>query len=89
MPKANLSFLTNALTPAQTALITIWVLLMISFPFADWILGRAAMHTAVVLGLLAQLVTVLIILWGSWGAAQTMRVAAAILLLGWGLRGTS
>jgi putative membrane protein len=83
MPKFNLSFLTHALTPPQTALLTIWVLLMISFPFVDWMLGQDAMFSAVVLGSLAQLITVVIILWEAWGAAKTLRVGVTILLLGW------
>ena len=83
MPKANLSFLTSALTPTQTALLTIWVLLMISFPFVDWMLGRNAMLSAVVLGSLAQLIAVVIILWQAWGAVTTLRVGAAVFTMGW------
>ena len=83
MPKANLSFLTSALTPAQTALLTLWVLLMISFPFVDWLLGRNAMLSAVVLGSRAQLLAVVIILWQAWGAAKTLRVGAAVFTMGW------
>ena len=56
---------------------------MISFPFVDWLLGQDAMRTAVVLGSLAQLITVVTILWGGWGPAKTLRVGVTILLLGW------
>jgi putative membrane protein len=83
MPKANLSFLTQSLTPAQTALLTVWVLLMISFPFVDWMLGRDAMFSAVILGVLAQLIAVFTILWEAWGTRKTIRVGAIVILLSW------
>jgi putative membrane protein len=83
MPKANLSFLTQSLTPPQTALLTVWVFLMISFPFIDWMLGRDAMFNAVILGLLAQLIAVVVILWESWGLHKTLRVGAIVILLSW------
>ena len=83
MPKVNLDFLPRSLTPSQTALLTLWVLLMISFPIVDWALGWEAMLSAVVLSLLAQLVAVVLILWQAWGAAKTLGVGLAILILGW------
>jgi len=84
MPKLNLSFLTQSLTPTQMALLTIWVLLMISFPFVDWMLGWEAMRSAVILGSLAQLIAVIMILWDTWGAVRTFVVGLAIFFLGLG-----
>ena len=83
MPKINLDFLPRSLTPSQTALLTLWVLLMISFPIVDWALGWDAMLSAVVLSLLAQLVAVVLILWQAWGATKTLGVGLTILILGW------
>jgi len=65
------------------ALLTIWVLLMISFPFVDWIMGREAMLVAVSLGALAQLIAVLVILWQAWGTTRTLIVGCSIVFLGW------
>ena len=83
MPKVNLSFLTDSLTPFQTALLTLWVLLMISFPIVDWAFGWEAMIGAVFLGSLAQLVAVVVILWQKWGFTKTLRTAAIVIFLSW------
>jgi putative membrane protein len=83
MPKFNLDFLTRSLTLPQMALLTIWVLLMISFPFVDWMLGGEAMLSAVILGSLAQLITVIMILWQAWGSIRTLAVGLAIIFFGW------
>jgi putative membrane protein len=83
MTKLSLSFLTRSLTSTQMALLTIWVLLMISFPFVDWALGWEAMLVAVSLGSLAQLITVVVILWGAWGAMKTLSISFSIIFLGW------
>ena len=39
LTKANFNFLPRSLSPTQTALLTLWVLLMLSFPIVDWTLG--------------------------------------------------
>ena len=83
MPKINLDFLPRSLTLSQTALLTLWVLLMISFPIVDWTLGWEAMLSAVILSLLAQWVAVILILWQAWGAAKTLGVGLTILILSW------
>ena len=83
MPKVNLDFLPRSLTPSQTALLTLWVLLMVSFPIVDWALGWQAMRSAVVLGLLAQFAAVVLILWQNWGTLKTLSVSLAVLILSW------
>jgi len=83
MPKFNLSFLVRALTPTQMAMLTIWVLMMISFPFVDWLLGWDAMFSAVILGSLAQLIAVAMILQEAWGITRTLGVGLAIVIFGW------
>ena len=83
LTKINLAFLTRSLTSTQMALLTIWVLLMISFPFVDWALGWEAMLVAVSLGALAQLIAVVVILWQAWGIARTISVGIAIVFFGW------
>jgi putative membrane protein len=83
MPKVNLDFLPRSLTVPQTALLTLWVLLMVSFPIVDWALGWQAMLSAITLSLLAQLITVILILWQAWGIAKTLGVGLTVLVLGW------
>jgi uncharacterized membrane protein len=83
LTKANLDFLPRSLTPAQTALLTLWVLLMISFPIVEWTLGWEAMRNAVTLGTLAQLIAVILILWQAWGPAKTLGVSISVFILGW------
>ena len=39
------------------------------------------MRSAIILGLLAQWVTVMLILWEAWGAAKTFRAGAIVLIL--------
>ena len=83
MPKPNLNFLIRALTPTQMAVLSIWVLLMITFPFLDWMLGWEAMLNAVILGSLAQLIAVMMILWQAWGGRRTLGMGLTILFFGW------
>lgn len=83
MHKLDFSFLPRSLTSAQTAILTLWVLLMISFPIVDWALGWQAMLGAVLLGALAQVSAVLVILSQAWGAAKTLGVSIAVLTLSW------
>jgi putative membrane protein len=83
MPKFNLNLFIHSLTVPQMAVLTIWVLLMISFPFLDWMLGWEAMLNAVILGSLAQLIAVIMILWQAWGATRTLSVGLTIFFLGW------
>jgi putative membrane protein len=83
MPKVNLDFLPRSLTIFQTALLTLWVLLMVSFPIVDWTLGWEAMLSAVVFCLLAQLVVVLLMLWHNWGTVKTLGLGLTVLILSW------
>jgi uncharacterized membrane protein len=83
LTKINLSFLPHSLTPAQTALITLWALTMISLPIVDWTFGWDVMIGAVIAGVLAQAVAVVAVLWGTWDAAKTMWIAALVATLGW------
>jgi uncharacterized membrane protein len=83
MPKVNLDFLPRSLTISQTALLTLWVLLMVSFPIVDWTLGWEAMLSAVVFCLLAQLIVVLLMLWQNWGTAKTLGLGLTIFILSW------
>ena len=83
MPRVNLDFLPRSLTISQTALLTLWVLLMVSFPIVDWTLGWEAMLSAVVFCLLTQLAVVILILWQNWGTVKTLGLALAILVLSW------
>ena len=83
LSKANLNFLPRSLTPAQTALLTVWVLTMISLPIVNWNFGWQVMIGAVNAGVLAQAFAVVAVLWAAWGAARALRVAAMVAALGW------
>jgi uncharacterized membrane protein len=83
MRKVDLTFLPRSLNSTQMALLTLWVLLMLSFPIVDWTLGWEAMVSAVILGVLAQVFAVMAILWQAWGAAKTLAVSAAVVALSW------
>jgi putative membrane protein len=83
LTKANLTFIPRSLTAAQTALITLWTLVMISLPIVDWTLGWHVMIRAVNAGVLVQAGAVVMILWKAWGAVKTIRVAALVAFLGW------
>jgi putative membrane protein len=83
MPKRHFDRVIRSLSSTQVTLLTLWVLLMISFPFVDWWFGREALQFAVSLGTLTQLLTVLLILAESWGVAQTFRIGILTFLAGW------
>ncbi len=72
------------LTPTQTILITLWALTMVFLPIADWSLGWEVMLDAVNMAVLVQASAVIAILWGAWGFVTTLKVAALVILLGWG-----
>ena len=81
--KINLHFLLRSLTPAQTALITLWILMMISLPIVDWAFGWEAVIGAIYMGVLAQTSAVIAVLWRAWGAAKTLKVSVVIVALSW------
>jgi uncharacterized membrane protein len=83
LTKTNLNFLPRSLTPAQTALITLWALTMISLPIVDWTFGWGVMIGAVNAGVLAQAAAVVAVLWGKLGSAKTLRITALVAILGW------
>jgi uncharacterized membrane protein len=67
----------------QIALLTIWALMMVSLPIADWSTGWSAMIGAITVGVSVTAGLVIALLWGVWGAAATLRVAGSILALSW------
>jgi putative membrane protein len=71
------------LSSIQLALLTIWALMMVSLPIADWSTGWSAMIGAITVGVSITAVLVIALLWGVWGAAATLRVAGSILALSW------
>ena len=83
LSKASLNFLPRSLNPFQTALLTLWVLTMISLPIVDWVYGWQFMMAAVNAGVLAQAGVVMAILWKSWGPAKTLRITALVAVLSW------
>jgi len=56
---------------------------MVSLPIADWSTGWSVMVGAITIGVSATAGLVIAILWGDWGAADTLRVAVSILVISW------
>ena len=56
---------------------------MVSIPIADWSAGWSAMIGAITVGVSVTAGLVIVLLWGVWGAADTLRVAFSILALSW------
>ena len=81
--KPDLSFLPRALTPAQTTILTVWVLIMISIPIVDWSMDWSAMMRPITLGVTISALVVMALLWGDWGAVVTFRASFMILVLSW------
>ncbi|MCJ7624790.1 MAG: carotenoid biosynthesis protein, partial [Anaerolineaceae bacterium] len=71
------------LSSFQIAILTIWALMMVSLPIADWSTGWSAMIGAITVGVSVTAGVVIALLWGVWGAAATLRVAGSILALSW------
>ena len=71
------------LSSIQIVLLTIWALMMVSLPIADWSTGWSAMIGAITVGVSVTAGLVIALLWGVWGAATTLRVAGSILALSW------
>jgi len=65
------------------AILTIWALIMVSLPIADWSAGWAALIGAITVGVSVTAGLVVALLWGVWGAAATLRAAGLILALSW------
>jgi len=71
------------LSSIQIVLLTIWALMMVSLPIADWSSGWSAMVGAITVGVSLTAGLVVALLWGVWGAAVTLRVVGSILVLSW------
>ncbi|MEM7115197.1 MAG: carotenoid biosynthesis protein [Chloroflexota bacterium] len=76
------SLLANLQLTRRTAfLITVWLLVMIFVPIANWIWGEAAMLRLVNIGVLAQTTAVLSILISAWGWRRTLQTAVVIAVI--------
>jgi len=71
------------LSSIEITILTIWALLMVSLPIADWSTGWSVMIGAITVGVSVTAGLVIALLWGVWGAAATLRVAGSILALSW------
>jgi putative membrane protein len=71
------------LNSIQIAFLTIWALIMVSIPIADWSAGWSAMIGAITVGVSVTAGLVIALLWGVWGAVAALRVAFSILALSW------
>jgi putative membrane protein len=71
------------LSSIQIAILTIWALLMVSLPVADWSTGWSVMIGAITISVSITAGLVIFLLWGVWEPAATLRVAASILALSW------
>jgi putative membrane protein len=65
------------------AIITIWALVMVSLPIADWSTGWAVLIGPITVGVTVTAGLVVALLWGVWGAAATLRAAGLIFALSW------
>ena len=81
--QTKLGFLPRSLDPVQAILISLWVLTMISLPIINWTYGWDATISAITAGVLVQVSAVVAVLWKSWGATLTIRVAAFVFFMGW------
>jgi putative membrane protein len=71
------------LSSIQLAFLTIWALMMVSLPIADWSTGWDALIGAITVGVVITAGLVMALLWGAWGAAETLRAAGLIFALSW------
>jgi len=71
------------LSSIQTTTLTIWSLLMVSLPIADWSRGWSALMGAITVGVSITAGLVLILLWEVWGTAPALCAAGSILILSW------
>jgi uncharacterized membrane protein len=67
----------------QIVILTIWALMMVSLPIADWSTGWPAMIGAITVRVSATAGLAVALLWEDWGAAATLRVTGSILALSW------
>ena len=72
------------LNPLQMAILTLWALIMVSLPIADWSNGWSAMIGAITAGALATAVLVLALLLKAWGAAAALQAGVLIIIISWG-----
>ncbi len=71
------------LSSIQIAILTIWALMMVSLPIADWSSGWSAMMGAITIGVVITAGLVIALLWEVWGTTTTLRVAGSIFVLSW------
>jgi putative membrane protein len=71
------------LSSFQLTMLTIWALVMVSLPIADWSTGWSALNGAITIGVIVSAGLVISISWVEWGAVETLRVAGSILVLSW------
>ena len=83
LTKSTIRFLPLLLSQSQTALITLWALIMITLPIVDWNYGWDVMAGAIIVGVLVQVIVVSNVLWSTWGPLKTIRVAGMVIVLGW------
>ena len=67
------------LNSVQSAILTIWALIMVSLAISDWSTGWSAAIGAITVGVSVTAGLVIVILWEVWGAAATLRAAGLIL----------
>jgi putative membrane protein len=71
------------LSSIQIAILTIWALVMVSLPIADWSTGWSVMVGAITVGVIVTAGLVILLLWGAWGTGETLRAAGLIIALSW------
>ncbi|MDQ3248518.1 MAG: carotenoid biosynthesis protein, partial [Chloroflexota bacterium] len=64
-------------------LIIIWDVVMISIPIVRWVLGDQILHWGVLVGVILQVMAVLAILSGAWGAKRTLAMTSIVLPAAW------
>lgn len=68
-----------------TVLIALWVLTMISLPIVRFFSDEATFNWGVSFSVLIQTAAVVAILHDTWGWGRTLRTAAIVAVLGWGI----
>jgi putative membrane protein len=71
------------LSPIQLVLLTIWALVMVSLPIADWSTGWSGMVGAITAGVSLTAALVCVLLWEAWGVVRALRVTVTILTVSW------
>jgi putative membrane protein len=66
-----------------TAVVPLWILMMIATPIFMWVGGRPALYAAINAGVLMQVLASLTVLWRAWNPIRTLHLALFILPLAW------